>query len=71
MAVWCLQIHTGLPRILPEEEKGTDMFIIRPYDKSDYPSIMAYDLPLEQAIYTSMPVDIMKYLKIILISSPM
>ncbi|TQR29805.1 GNAT family N-acetyltransferase [Brevibacillus brevis] len=36
------------------------MFIIRPYEKSDYPSIVAYDLPQEQAIYTSMPVDVIE-----------
>ncbi|WP_255438783.1 GNAT family N-acetyltransferase [Brevibacillus sp. AG162] len=60
MAVWCLPIPTGLARIVPKAEKGTDMFIIRPYEKSDYPSIMAYDLPQEQAIYTSMPVDVIE-----------
>lgn len=36
------------------------MFIIRPYEKNDYPLIMAYDLPEEQAIYTSMPVDVIE-----------
>lgn len=54
------QIHTGLPRIFSKEEKGTDMFTIRPYEQSDYPSIMAYDLPQEQAIYTSLPVDVIE-----------
>ncbi|MFF0831187.1 GNAT family N-acetyltransferase [Brevibacillus sp. NPDC003359] len=36
------------------------MFVIRPYEKSDYTSIQAYHLPKEQAIYTTMPVDVIE-----------
>ncbi|WP_314305177.1 GNAT family protein [Brevibacillus parabrevis] len=33
-------------------------FWIRPYEQDDFPAIAAYCLPEEQAIYTSLPVDV-------------